>query len=89
MPTLVELAFHPLPSRRLPAAHRCWLRLRARWLALRGVAPLQLAGAATPPLTARELEFRRHARGLLELDLMLERARAAQGERGTPGGLAR
>ncbi|MDE3012094.1 MAG: hypothetical protein KGI67_14515 [Pseudomonadota bacterium] len=89
MPTLVELAFHLLPNRRLPALHRWCLRLRTRWLGWRGVAPLQLAGSASPLLTARELEFRRLARGLLELNLMLERARGVHATRSTPGGVAR
>lgn len=92
---MTHLRLHvSLPFPRLPGAalHRWSLRLRARWLAWRGVNRLRVVSplpATRLPAATRWQESRRHERGLLELNLMLERARVQPEQQGSPGGVAR
>jgi hypothetical protein len=79
----------PAPPARphLPVLRRWLLRLRARWLDWRGMAPLHAVSVGQglaqsfPPRDAAA-----YHRQLLELNLLFERARAGQGPQGGKSG---
>ena len=73
----------------LRGLHRSMLRLRARWLAWRGHALLRAVPGAGERLRAGEGSAGTQVRGLLELNLMLERARAQRNGGDHRPGIAR
>ncbi len=84
-------ATRPLGLAHVGTLHRSWLRLRSRWLAWRGQALLQVVETPGRALAAQRGQAReRYEQELLELNLLLERARAGRdSHHGKPGGMAR
>ena len=74
LPALPSSSTHRAP-RPVP---RALLRLRARWLAWRGVAVVHAVPVTDQRRAADHSGADRHVRALLELNLVLERARASR-----------